>query len=358
MVRKYNFSAGPAALPEPVLIKAQQELMDWQHLGVSVMEVSHRSKEFIALAAGVDSKLRQLLDIPAEYEVLLLSGGARSQFAAIPLNLLGHHVTANYAVTGLWSKLAADEASRFTKVNIATNNYPDCCSIADSGNWQIDPEAAYTYYCDNETVHGVEFSSPPQVGSQLLVADMSSNLLSRPVDIRRHGLIHACAQKNLGISGVTVVIVRKDLLGTMPARAPSVLDYAAQAAKQSMLNTPVTFAWYILDLMLDWVADQGGVSALAEVNQLKANKLYDLIDQSALYQNKIDPVYRSRMNVVFHLADKSLEQAFLEQAASKNLVGLKGHRAVGGIRASIYNSMPEAGVDALVEFMREFEQQQ
>ena len=355
MPRCFNFSAGPAAIPLSVLEKAQAELLNWKNTGASIMEVSHRSKEFIALGESILTKLRTLLRVPTDYEILLMHGGGRAQFAAIPLNLLGQHKTMNYAITGHWSKDAAEEAKRFGQVHIATNNYPKCHTIADAKDWDLAQDAAYLYYCDNETVHGLEFSTIPAVKNQLLVADMSSNMLSRPVDVTRFGLIFACAQKNLGPTGATLVLVRKDLIGKTASYIPSILDYKTFATSESMPNTPVTFSWYIMGLTLDWIIEQGGLEKIAAINLRKAQKLYSLVDESSLYFNDIDPNYRSRMNVIFRLPTAELETQFVQQATQQGLAGLKGHRAVGGLRASIYNAVSEEAVDALSEFMREFE---
>jgi phosphoserine aminotransferase len=356
MKRVFNFSAGPAAVPEAVLDRVRDELYDWQGLGMSVMEVSHRGAEFEAVAAHSEARLRELLAIPANYKVLFLSGGATMQFAGVPLNLTTAGAPVDYVVTGSWGKKAAGEAARYCTVKVAADGAAGrYTAIPPLAQWRLDPQAAYVHYTPNETIGGVEFHAVPDTGRVPLVADMSSTILSRPIDVGRFGVIYAGAQKNLGIAGLTVVIVRDDLIGHARRETPSILDYAAQAADRSLLNTPATFVWYVLALTLDWVAAQGGVSAMGERNAAKAQRLYAAIDRSGFYANPIDPPARSWMNVPFTLADANLDQTFLAEAKGAGLANLKGHRSVGGMRASIYNAMPEAGVSALIDFMADFE---
>ncbi len=356
MSRVYNFSAGPSMLPEPVLLKAQQEILDWQGTGMSVMEMSHRGKHFMQIAEGLQSNLRELMAIPNNYKVLFLQGGATAQFSMIPLNLLAEKQKACYLKTGSWSAKAVKAAKMYCDVKISASGEADeYTSIPNRDQWQLESDAAYLHYTPNETIHGVEFQTIPDSDGLPLVADMSSNILSRVVDIERFGLIYAGSQKNMGPAGVAVVIVREDLI-TQPAdTVPDVFNYAMQAKNDSMLNTPATYNWYLLDLVLQWVKQQGGVPAMETINQRKAEKLYAAIDQSDLYRNPVQVDCRSRMNIPFILADSELDKSFLEQAQANGLHTLKGHRSVGGMRASIYNAMPEAGVDALIQFMAEFE---
>ncbi|MDN5848101.1 MAG: 3-phosphoserine/phosphohydroxythreonine transaminase [Nitrococcus sp.] len=357
MARAYNFSAGPAVLPEAVLRKAQESLPEWQDSGLSVMEMSHRGKEFIAIAHQAEQDLRELLGVPISHRILFLQGGATGQFAAIPMNLLRGRSRADYVNTGNWSKKAIAEAKRYCTVNVvATGGNDDPMSIPPQPAWRLDPDAAYLHYTPNETISGVEFHWVPQVGEVPLVADMSSTLLSRPIDVGRFGLIYAGAQKNIGPAGLTVVIVREDLIGKASAVTPAVLDYGRQSEAESMLNTPPTFAWYIAGLVFQWLKDQGGLEAIARANKRKADKLYAAIDSSEFYRNPVHPTCRSWMNVPFVLAEQTLDERFLADAKAAGLLALKGHRSVGGMRASLYNAMPEAGVDALIAFMRDFEQ--
>jgi phosphoserine aminotransferase len=357
-VRVYNFASGPAALPLEVLEQAREELTDWRGSGMSVMEVSHRSKAFTAVAEEAESTLRSLLSIPGGYEVLFLQGGATGQFAAIPMNLTAPGVVADYVNTGAWSKKAIGEAKRLqVKVNVAgdeaASNYT---TVPDQGSLKLTPGAAYLHYTPNETIGGVEFAYVPQSGSGVpLVADMSSTILSRPIDVSKFGLIYAGAQKNIGPSGLCVVIVREDLLGKARPGTPSVWDYHAMAAESSMLNTPPTFGWYIAGLVLKWVQAQGGVEAMGARNRAKAELLYRTIDESGFYRNPVAKSCRSWMNVPFTLPRPELEQTFLAEAKTAGLVSLEGHRSVGGMRASIYNAMPLEGVQALVAFMKEFQ---
>jgi phosphoserine aminotransferase len=352
----YNFSAGPAMLPMAVMQQAQQEFLNWRNGGCSVMEVSHRSANFVTLAELMELDLRELMCIPDEYAVLFLPGGAQAQFSFIPMHLRGEYSEAAYIRTGLWSELAESEAQHFINVNrVADTSTDGYITLPDGSDCICGDKNAYLYYCDNETVHGVEFGSVPESTSVPLICDMSSNILSRPVDVNRFGLIFACSQKNLGAAGVTTVIIRRDLLERHRYyQIPKVFDYKKQCATDSMANTPVTFAWYLQSLVLQWVKQQGGVAEMDRRAQARCQLLYDCVDQSDLYENNVDPAARSRMNVPFHLAEPDLEAAFLEQAAVAGCVGLKGHRRVGGIRASIYNAMPLVGVEELVAFMKDF----
>jgi len=352
----FNFSAGPSVLPEFVLKQARNEMLDWRGSGLSVMEMSHRSGEFVSIAEKAEADFRGLMHIPENYCVIFLQGGATSQFSMVPLNLLNGKDSAVYVCTGSWSKKAIAEAKRFCDVVLAANSELEGFNtIPPMAAWEIDPNAAYLHYTSNETIGGVEFQRIPPVGDLPLVADMSSNILSREIDVSRFGLIYAGAQKNMGPAGITAVIVREDLLKTTPLDIPSMFEYQLHAKNRSMLNTPPTYSWYILGLVLEWIKNEGGVEALEMRNIRKANKLYSAIDSSSFYSNPVDPRYRSRMNVPFLLADKSLDKKFLIDAEKEGLIALKGHRSVGGMRASIYNAMPEKGVDTLVDFMGEFE---
>jgi len=354
--RVYNFSAGPAMLPEPVLRQVREELLDWHGSGMSVMEMSHRGKAFRSIAEQAEADLRELLGIPGHYRVLFLQGGASLQFAAVPLNLLREGASADYVVTGSWSKKALAEARRLGRVRVAASTEEGGFTTVPSPEaWELDPGAAYVHYTPNETIQGVEFHWIPETGEVPLVADMSSTLLSRPLDVTRFGLIYAGAQKNIGPAGLTLVIVREDLVGRARPGIPTLLDYATQAEAGSMYNTPPTFAWYVAGLVFRWIREQGGLAAMAERNRRKAAKLYAAIDGSGFYANPVDPAARSWMNVPFTLADPSLDGLFLQEAEAAGLTTLQGHRSVGGMRASLYNAMPEEGVDALVQFMAEFE---
>ena len=356
MNRVFNFSAGPAALPDAVLERAQAELLDWRGLGMSVMEVSHRGKDFIECAAKAEADFRELLKISDDYHVLFLAGGATMQFASVPLNLAPPGSTVDYVLTGSWGKKAVGEAARYATVNVAADSADSkYTTIPDPLSWRVSEDAAYLHYTPNETIVGVEFHFIPDVTDAPLVADMSSTILSRPVDVSRYGVIYAGAQKNIGVAGITVVIVRKDLVGRARRETPGVIDYAIMAESDSMWNTPATFAWYIAGLVFEWLKEQGGLSAMAERNHIKARKLYSAIDASDFYANPVDVNCRSWMNVPFTLADPELDKTFLAEADAAGLANLKGHRLVGGMRASIYNAMPEAGVDALIAFMRDFE---
>lgn len=355
MSRVFNFSAGPATLPLSVLQQVQSELLDWHGSGMSVMEMSHRDKDFMSIAAEAEKDLRELLAVPANYKVLFMQGGAMGQFAAVPMNLLRGKSSADYVVTGSWSTKAIKEAARYAKANTAAKPAEGKFNhIPERSGWKLDPDAAYVYYCPNETIEGVEFGWVPEVGSVPLVADYSSTFLSRPLDVSKFGLIYAGAQKNAGAAGITFVIVREDLIGqTLPA-TPSVFDYKQMADNESMLNTPPCFAWYVSGLVFKWLKSEGGLAKVGERNQRKAALLYDLIDSQSFYRNPVAKADRSWMNVVFTLANPELDADFLKGAVKAGLPGLKGHRSVGGMRASIYNAMPEAGVQALVDYMKEF----
>ncbi|MBM5811230.1 MAG: 3-phosphoserine/phosphohydroxythreonine transaminase [Gammaproteobacteria bacterium] len=354
-MRVFNFSAGPAALPLPVLEQARDELLDWRGGGMSVMEVSHRGKPFIAVAEQAEADLRELLAIPAAYKVLFLQGGATAQFAGVPLNLCPAGTQADYIDSGHWAQRAMAEARRFVTVQVAASTAATRHTTAPAqAALQLDPGAAYVHYTPNETIGGVEFPYVPDTGGVPLVADLSSTILSRPLDVTRFGLIYAGAQKNIGPSGLAVVIVREDLLGRARPDVPAILDYRAMAESGSMLNTPPTFSWYIAGLVFRWLQNEGGLAAIGERNRRKAERLYAAIDGSGFYANPIARDCRSWMNVPFTLPRPELDKAFLAEAAAAGLTNLAGHRAVGGMRASIYNAMPEAGIEALVDFMRDF----
>jgi len=359
MTRVFNFSAGPAVLPREVLEQARTELNDWHGCGMSVMEMSHRGKEFIAIAEKAEADLRELLAIPANYKVLFLQGGATAQFAAVPMNLLRAKTKADYIHTGEWSKKAIGEAKKFCQVNIAANAEKlKFAGIPARAEWRLDADAAYVHYTPNETIGGVEFHAPPETGGVPLVADMSSTLLSRPVDVSRFGVIYAGAQKNIGPAGLTIVIVRDDLLGQALPGTPAVLDYKIAVDNGSMYNTPPTYAWYVSGLVFAWLKKLGGLSTMAEINRRKAERLYQYIDASGFYRNPVARDCRSWMNIPFTLPDAAQDEPFLKGAKAAGLLQLKGHRSVGGMRASIYNAMPEAGVEALIAYMKEFHRTQ
>lgn len=356
MSRVHNFSAGPAALPLEVLEKIQKDLPDWQGLGMSVMEVSHRGKEFVELAERAEANFRKLLAIPDDYSVLFPQGGATMQMAMTPLNLSAAGDTVDYVVTGSWGKKAAGEASKFCNVNIAADaSDRNFTYIPEQAAWNRSSEAAYLHYTPNETIAGVEFHFVPD-GDTPLVADMSSTILSRPIDVSRFGVIYAGAQKNIGPAGITVVIVRNDLLERARPDTPHLMTWKSYAESGSMTNTPPTFAWYVADIVFQWLLDKGGVDAMALVNERKARKLYAAIDESEFYSNPVAHDCRSWMNVPFILADDSLDATFLEESGNAGLTNLKGHRSVGGMRASIYNAVSEEAVDSLIEFMADFEE--
>ena len=354
----YNFSAGPAVLPREVLLQAQAELLDWHGSGMSVMEMSHRGKEYMSIQAQAEADLRELMGIPANYKVLFLQGGASQQFAMIPMNLLRGKTSADYLNTGEWSKKAISEAKKFCTVNVvATGADKNFSSIPAFDTWKRDPDAAYLHYTPNETIGGVEFNWLPEAGDVPLVADMSSNVLSRPVDVSKYGLIYAGSQKNIGPAGLAIVIVRDDLIGQTVAGTPTMLDYKTHADNDSMYNTPPTYGIYIAGLVFQWLKKNGGIAAMEQTNIAKAKLLYATIDASdGFYHCPVVLSDRSRMNVPFTLKDANLDGDFLKQADARGLLQLKGHRSVGGMRASIYNAMPLEGVQTLVDFMNEFAQ--
>lgn len=355
MSRVYNFSAGPAMLPEEVLIQARDEMLDWQGSGMSVMEMSHRGKEFISIATQAEADLRELLNVPDNYKVLFLQGGASSQFAMVPMNLLQGKKSADYLNTGSWSKKAIAECKKYSDVNIAGAAPDGVFSVPAQADLKLDPDAAYLHYTPNETIQGIEFPYVPETGDVPLAADFSSTILSRPIDISRFGIIYAGAQKNIGPAGLTLVILREDLIKEPLAGTPSMLTYRTMVDGESMYNTPPTFGWYLAGLVFQWLKRNGGLTAMAKINERKAGLLYAAIDSSDFYANPVDPACRSWMNIPFTLADAALDADFLAGAKEAGLVTLKGHRSVGGMRASIYNAMPEEGVRALVDFMADFE---
>jgi phosphoserine aminotransferase len=354
-MRAFNFSPGPAVLPLEVLEKARNELTDWDGSGMSVMEISHRSKPFLDVAERAEADLRRLMSIPSNYKVLFMQGGASAQFSLVPMNLSLQGATVDYVNTGHWSQRGISEAARYCRVHVAGDPGGDYLRVPAQSELRFSGNAAYVHYTPNETISGVEFGYVPETGGRPLVADMSSSILSRPIDVEKFGLIYAGAQKNIGPSGLTVVIVREDLLGTARAETPHVFDYKAIADNQSMLNTPPTFAWYMAGLVFDWLQRAGGVAAIGERNRAKAAMLYAAIDGSRLYKNAVAADSRSWMNVTFMLRDPRLDAEFLAAAAAAGLKGLKGHRILGGMRASLYNAMPIEGVEKLCGFMGEFE---
>lgn len=359
--RVHNFCAGPAVMPTAVLQKAQKELLNWQNSGTSVMEISHRSTAFMQIAQKAESDLRTLLNIGDNYKVLFLQGGATLQFSTIPMNLL--HGTADYLQTGTWSKKAIDEAKRYDNLGgvnlgsvnvVASAENSNYTTVPDLNTWQLSDNADYFHYCPNETIHGLYIADVPKVNAPI-VADMSSCILSTPIDVDKFGMIYAGAQKNIGPAGLTIVIVREDLLGRANQICPSVQNYQKQADNDSMLNTPPTFAWYLSGLVFEWLIEQGGVQAMYDKNLAKANRLYDFIDDSNFYHNRVDTRYRSLMNVPFVLNDNNLGTLFLKQASEKGLLNLKGHKSVGGMRASIYNALDMSAIDDLIDFMNAFQ---
>ncbi|HQV80109.1 MAG TPA: 3-phosphoserine/phosphohydroxythreonine transaminase [Agitococcus sp.] len=354
-MRAYNFCAGPAALPEAVLQQAQAELLDYQGKGLSVMEMSHRSADYVAIAEQAEQDLRDLMNIPSNYKVLFLQGGASQQFAMIPLNLLRGKTSADYVNTGMWSDKAIKEAKKFCQVNVvASDEANNFRAVPAFESWQVNPQAAYLHYTPNETIHGVQFDFVPQTNVPL-VADYSSIILAEPIDVSKFGLIYAGAQKNIGPAGLVVVIVREDLLGDVVKGTPTMLDYKIHADNGSMYNTPSTYAWYLSGLVFKWLKAQGGLESMAQINHRKAAKLYAAIDNSGgFYSNPVAIANRSMMNVPFALTDASLDKSFLKEAEANHLLNLAGHRSVGGMRASIYNAVPEEGVDALISFMADF----
>jgi phosphoserine aminotransferase len=355
-MRVYNFAAGPAMLPSEVLEQAREELLDWRGSGMSVMEISHRSKAFVGVAQQAEQDVRDLLGVPQNYRVLFLQGGATGQFSAVPLNLAVPDATVDYVNTGAWSKKAIAEAKKYcSSVNVvADGKDSEYFAIPAQASWTRTPGAAYLHYTPNETISGLEFHWVPDAGDVPLVADMSSTILSRPIEVAKFGVIYAGAQKNIGPSGLTLVIVRDDLIGRARGSTPTVFDYKAMADDGSMLNTPPTFGWYLAGLVFQWLKKQGGLSAMGERNRMKAERLYGYIDSSGWYSNPIAKDARSWMNVPFRLGNPELEKTFASEAAKAGLTNLEGHRSVGGMRASIYNAMPIEGVDALVAFMKDF----
>ncbi len=357
MSQVYNFSAGPAMLPVQVMKQMKEELLEYGNAKASVMEISHRGADFMAMAEKSERDLRDLMNIPDNYKVLFLQGGASSQFSMVPINLLRGRTAANYAHTGHWSKKAIAEAQRYCDVNICVdssdNKYTD---IADFKDWHINEKGAFLHYTPNETIAGLEFDYIPET-EQPLVADMSSTILSREIDVSKYGVIYAGAQKNIGIAGLTIVIVREDLVGNVAAHQPILFDYATQINNDSMYNTPSTYPWYVAGRVFEWLKEQGGLSVMAKINEHKAKTLYAAIDGSDFYSNPVAKKYRSWMNVPFLLANEALNDLFLKKAAERDLITLKGHRSVGGMRASIYNAMPQKGIDTLVGFMQDFEKE-
>jgi phosphoserine aminotransferase len=359
MTRVFNFSAGPAAMPTEVLSQARDEMLDYRGTGMSVMEMSHRSKAFIEIAERAEANLIELLDIPSDYKVLFLQGGATTQFAMVPMNLLDGASRADYVNTGSWSKKAIAEAGRFCEVNVAASSEGTSFDrVPAFSDWKLSKDAAYLHICSNETIGGVQFHELPGEIGVPLIADMSSDILSRPIDVGRFGLIYAGAQKNIGPAGLTVVIIRRDLIGRAGPAVPGMLNYAVHAEADSMSNTPPTYAWYLAGLTFEWLKSLGGLSAIAAINERKAAKLYSAIDNSNFYRSPVTAANRSEMNVPFTLPDPELDALFLSQADAAGLTNLKGHRSVGGMRASLYNAVPEAAVDALIEFMAGFEHEQ
>jgi phosphoserine aminotransferase len=357
MSRVYNFSAGPAMLPEEVLKVAQKELLDWHGVGASIMELGHRGADFKKVADQSEADLRELMSIPDDYHVLFLAGGATAHFAMVPMNLLGTKTTADYIETGVWSKKAIEEAKRYGTVNIAaaTKVVDGITEIPAEKSWNMNHDAAYLHYTPNETIDGIEFNFVPKTNNVPLVADMSSMILSRPCNVSDYGIIYAGAQKNIGQAGITGAIIRKDLIKDPLPFTPTLYNYKVEAENQSFYNTPPTFSWYITGLVLAWMKDKGGLKYFTDLNQRKAQKLYKVINgHSDFYINKINPACRSQMNVPFDLPNAEITEKFLADAGKQGMINLKGHRLAGGVRASIYNAMPEAGVDLLVEFMKEF----
>ncbi len=356
MAQIFNFSAGPAVLPKEVLLKAQEEMLDWHGSGMSVMEMSHRGKEFMTIAAEAEADLRELMNIPSNYKVLFLQGGAHSQFSMIPMNLLRGKKVADYLDTGIWSKKAIDEAARYCEVNVVASSKDKNYTYAPTQEaWKTNPNAAYVHYTSNETIGGVEIFWTPKTGDVPLVCDMSSHILSRPINVNQYGLIYAGAQKNIGPAGLTIVIVREDLIGETLAGTPTMFDYKIHADNDSMYNTPPTYGIYMAGLVFKWLKAKGGLIAMEKINIEKAGLLYDYLDQSDFYHSPIALENRSRMNIPFTLKNSELDAEFLKQSQEQGLLQLKGHKLVGGMRASIYNAMPIEGVKALISFMQAFE---
>jgi len=357
MTQIFNFSAGPAVLPKEVLAQARDEMMDWHDSGMSVMEMSHRGKEFMSIAAEAEADLRELMNIPSNYKVLFLQGGAHSQFSMVPMNLLRGKKRADYLDTGIWSKKAIDEAARYCEVNIVASSKDKNYTYAPVQDaWSLNKDAAYVHFTSNETIGGVEMFWTPKTGDVPLVCDMSSHILSRPIDVSQYGIIYAGAQKNIGPAGLTIVIVRDDLIGTTIAGTPTMYDYKVHADNDSMYNTPATYGIYMAGLVFKWLKAKGGLAAMEKINIAKSALLYDYLDASDFYHSPIAVENRSRMNIPFTLKDKSLDEAFLKHAQQNGLLQLKGHKLVGGMRASLYNAMPIEGVQVLISFMKQFEQ--
>ncbi|MBP6710062.1 MAG: 3-phosphoserine/phosphohydroxythreonine transaminase [Propionivibrio sp.] len=356
MERIFNFSAGPAALPQEVLEQAREELVNWRGCGMSVMEMSHRGKEYMGIQAEAEADLRELMGIPANYKVLFLQGGASSQFAMVPMNLYRGKASADYLNTGEWSKKAIKEAKKYGAVNVVASSEDKNFTYAPTQDaWKLDPNAAFVHYTPNETIGGVEIFWTPETGNVPLVADMSSNILSRPIDVTKFGLIYAGAQKNIGPAGLTIVIVREDLLGETVKGTPTMFDYKVAADNDSMYNTPPTYAIYIAGLVFKMLKAKGGIAAMEKTNRAKAKLLYDALDASSFYSSPVAVENRSLMNIPFTLKDAALDDEFIKGAKARGMVQIKGHRSVGGMRASIYNAMPIEGVQALVDWMKEFE---
>lgn len=356
MTQIYNFSAGPAVLPKEVLKQAGEEMLDWHGSGMSVMEMSHRGKEYMSIQAEAEADLRELLNIPANYKVLFLQGGAHCQFSMIPMNLLRGKTSADYLDSGLWSVKAIDEAARYCQVNVVASSKDKNYTYAPAQTeWRLNLDAAYVHYTSNETIGGVEIFWTPETGGVPLVADMSSHILSRPIDISKFGLIYAGAQKNIGPAGLTIVIVRDDLIGQTLPGTPTMFDYKTHADHDSMYNTPPTYGIYMAGLVFKWLKAMGGLAAMEKTNIRKSDMLYDYLDSTDFYHAPVAKDNRSRMNIPFRIADASLDAAFLEQAGKHGLLQLKGHKLVGGMRASIYNAMPMEGVKTLIDFMKDFE---
>lgn len=357
MTQIFNFSAGPAVLPKDVLAQARDEMMDWHDSGMSVMEMSHRGKEFMSIAAEAEADLRELMNIPSNYKVLFLQGGAHSQFSMVPMNLLRGKTSADYLDTGIWSKKAIDEAARYCEVNVVASSKDKNYTYAPAQDvWKLNKDAAYVHFTSNETIGGVEIFWTPKTGDVPLVCDMSSHILSRPIDVSQYGIIYAGAQKNIGPAGLTIVLVRDDLIGTTIAGTPTMFDYKVHADNESMYNTPATYGIYMAGLVFKWLKAKGGLDAMEKINIAKSALLYDYLDASDFYHSPITVENRSRMNIPFTLKDTSLDDVFLKQAQENGLLQLKGHKLVGGMRASIYNAMPIEGVQALISFMKQFEQ--
>ena len=354
MKKIFNFSAGPAVLPKEVLERAQAEMLDWHGSGMSVMEMSHRGKEFTSILEKTEADLRTLLAIPSNYKVLFLQGGAIAENAMIPLNLLAGK-SADYAVTGAWSKRSVEDARAYGQIDIACNTEQSAfTNVPDFKSWHLNKDAAYVHICTNETINGVEFDGIPNTGDVPIVADMSSHILSRPIDVSKYGVIYGGAQKNIGPAGLCIVIVREDLLDRASTLTPAVFNWKTQAENQSMINTPPTYSIYIAGLVFEWLLAQGGVAAIEQKNIAKAELFYDYVDNSEMYSNNIAINNRSRMNIPFRLRDEALNDAFLKGAEAQGLLQLKGHRIVGGMRASMYNAMPIEGVQALIDYMKQF----